>query len=423
MVRELNKIFFVILLALGFSSNTFAAFSNYNSILLGDQSAGMGGAATAVVGDTSAGAFYNPATLARLNGASFSAAVGIYKKFDTVYGEEEDFTKAPLRVNQGFFRSLPASTGNVIRLGEYVFSLSILVPDYDSYKGDLYKKGDNATTLAFIDESLWVGPSLSKELSPTESIGITGYYTARNFIRSSTDLVYESNQKATLFNQEKTITENALVFVLGYYRQLSEKWSMGMTLRPPAMRIAGTATIFESKTRIDIPSSSMTVDSKSDPDKASRVVIPGKATLGFAYQQDSATLWAIDASLYEGVSYIDLEDESIGKRVSKKAVWNVSMGVEKALIQWLKVRMGFFTNFSAHNDPDPTLMQLQEDKVDMLGFSANLVFIAGKRIGYTFGGYYTGGRGKSSQYIQGNYEIVTKTQHVFTMLVGSQLYF
>ncbi|MBN8538659.1 MAG: hypothetical protein J0M15_16540 [Deltaproteobacteria bacterium] len=79
------------------------AFSNYNSILLGDQSAGMGGAASAVVGDTSAAAFYNPATLARLNGASFSAAVGIYKKFDTVYGEEEDFTKAPLRLNQGFY--------------------------------------------------------------------------------------------------------------------------------------------------------------------------------------------------------------------------------------------------------------------------------------------------------------------------------
>lgn len=423
MVHELNKIFFVISIVLSFSCNTFAAFSNYNSILLGDQSAGMGGAATAVVGDTSAAAFYNPATLARLNGASFSAAVGIYKKFDTVYGEEEDFTKAPLRVNQGFFRSLPASTGNVIRLGEYVFSLSILVPDYDSYKGDLYKKGDNATTLAFIDESLWVGPSLSKELSPTESIGITGYYTARNFIRSSTDLVYESNQKATLFNQEKTITENALVFVLGYYRQLSEKWSMGMTFRPPAMRIAGTATVFESKTRIDIPANSMVVESKNDPDKASRVVIPGKMTVGVSYLQDSATLWALDASLYEGVSYIDLEDESIGKRVSKKAVWNVSMGVEKALIQWLKVRLGFFTNFSAHNDPDPTLMQLQEDKVDMLGFSANLVFIAGKRIGYTFGGYYTGGRGKSSQYIQGEYQIITKTQHVFTMLVGSQLYF
>lgn len=417
--KNLYRIFFLI----GISINSFAAYSNYNSILLGDQSAGMGGAATAVVGDTSAAAFYNPATLARLNGASFSAAVGIYKKFDTVYGEEEDFTKAPLRVNQGFFRSLPASTGNVIRLGEYVFGLSILVPDYDSYKGDLYKKGDNATTLAFVDESLWVGPSISKEISPTESMGITAYYTARNFIRSSTDLVYADQNKATLFNQEKTITENALVFVLGYYKQFSEKWSTGLTIRPKAMRISGTATLFQSKTSIDIAANKMLVENKNDPDKASRVVIPGKLTMGVSYVPDRATVWAMDVSLHEGVSYIDLEDELLGKRVSQKAVWNVSLGVEKALIEWLRVRLGLFTNFSSHNDPDPTLMQLQEDKVDMLGFSANLVFMAGKRIGYTFGGYYTGGRGKSSQYIQGNYEVITKTQHVFTMLVGSQLYF
>ncbi|MCK6597531.1 MAG: outer membrane protein transport protein [Bdellovibrionaceae bacterium] len=402
---------------------TTAAYSNYNSILLGDQSAGMGGAATAVVGDTSAAAFYNPATLARLNGASFSAAVGIYKKFDTVYGEEEDFTKAPLRVNQGFFRSLPASTGNVIRLGEYVFGLSILVPDYDSYKGDLLKKGNNATTLAFIDESLWVGPSISKEISNTESIGITAYYTARNFIRSSTDLIYESERKAVLYNQEKTITENSLVFVFGYYKQLSSSWSTGITLRPKAMRIAGTATLFQSKTTIDLDTSLMSVENKNDPDKATRVVIPGKITLGLAYAPDNATTWAMDLSLHEGVSYVDLEDESIGKKVTHKAIWNLSLGLEKALIQWLRVRMGLFTNFSSFGNPDPNLAQLQEDKVDMIGFSANLVFIASKRIGYTFGGYYTGGRGKSSQYIQGNYEVITKTQHVFTMLVGSQLYF
>ncbi|MCB0370087.1 MAG: hypothetical protein KDD45_11850 [Bdellovibrionales bacterium] len=413
--------FISVLLSTAFKAE--AAFSNYNSILLGDQAAGMGGAATAVVGDTSAAAFYNPATLARLNGASFSAAVGIYKKFDTVYGEEEDFTKAPLRVNQGFFRSLPASTGNVVRLGEYVFGLSILVPDYDSYKGDLYKKGDNATTLSYVDESLWVGPSLSQELSPTESIGVTAYYTARNYIRSSTDLVYSSSTQADLYNQEKTITENALAFVFGYYRQINDKWALGASIRPQAIRISGSGTLYEANTIVDTTKGTLTVNSKNEPDKASRVVIPGKLTLGFSYRPDNSEVWAMDVSMYEGVSYIDFEDENIGKRVSNKAIWNASLGVEKSLIQWLKIRMGVFSNLSAHNDPDPSLQQLQEDKVDMVGFSANLVFIASKRIGYTFGGYYTGGRGKSSQYIQGRYEVVTKTQHVFTMLVGSQMYF
>lgn len=401
----------------------WSAFSNYNSILLGDQAAGMAGAATALVGDTSSAAFYNPATLARLNGATFSAAVGIYKKFDTKYGQEDDFTKASLRVNQGFFRSLPASTGNVIRLGDFVFGLSILVPDYDSYKGDLYKKDNNVSNLTFVDESLWVGPSISREISNTESIGITAYYTARNFTQSTTDLLYESTTKASLFSQERTITENALVFVLGYFKQISDEWGVGVSLRPKSMRVAGVATLFESNTQIDTTTNLLSVQNRNDPDKATRVVIPGKVAFGVSYRPNNGSLFSWDISLHEGISYTDLEDEKLGTRISHKAVWNMALGYEKALIEWLKVRMGFFTNFSSHHSPDPSLQQLQQDKVDMMGFSANLVFIAGKRIGYTFGGYYTGGNGFSSQYIQKKYDVVPKTQHVFTMLVGTAFYY
>lgn len=411
----------VLILLLGIKG--WSAFSNYNSILLGDQAAGMGGAATALIGDTSSGAFYNPATLALLNGATFSAAVGIYKKFDTKYGQEDDFTKASLRVNQGFFRSLPASTGNIIRLGDTVFGLSILVPDYDSYKGDLYKKENDVSNLTFVDESLWVGPSISREISDTEAIGITVYYTARNYTRSSTDLSYESTTKASLFTQEKTITENALVFVLGYYNQLAEEWGIGISLRPKAMRIAGVATLFESNTEIDTTSNLLSVQNRNEPDKATRVVIPGKAALGLSYRPDNGTLFTWDLSLHEGISYVDLEEEQLGRQTSHKAIWNFALGYEKSLIEWLKVRLGFFSNFSSHNDPDPNKAQLQEDKVDMMGFSANVVFIAGKRIGYTFGGYYTGGNGRSSQYIQKKYDVISKTQHVFTMLVGTAFYY
>lgn len=403
--------------------HSHAAYSNYNSILLGDQAAGMGGAATALVGDTSSAAFYNPATLARLNGASFSAAVGIYKKFDTKYGEEDDFTKASLRVNQGFFRSLPASTGNVIRLGEYVFSLSIMVPDYDSYKGDLYKKDNNVSNLTYIDESLWVGPGISMELDDKRAIGVTAYYTARNYTRSATDLVYNSANNASIYSEEKTITENALVFVFGYYHQLTKKLGFGLSIRPKGMRISGTGTLFESNTTIDTNSNQLTVQTRNDPDKATRVVIPGKIGLGLSFRPNNAEFWTVDASLHEGISYIDLEDEQVGKRVSHRAIWNYAIGYERALMEWFKVRLGVFTNFSSHNAPDPTLAQLQEEKVDMTGFSANLIFIASKRIGYTFGGYYTGGSGKASQYVQRNYDVIVKTQHVFTMLVGTSFFY
>lgn len=418
------KMFFptlVISLLMGLTG--WGAYSNYNSILLGDQAAGLAGAATALVGDTSSAAFYNPATLARLNGASFSAAVGIYKKFDTKYGAEDDFTKASLRVNQGFFRSLPASTGNVIRVGEFVLGLSILVPDYDSYKGDLYKKDNNVSNLSYVDESLWVGPSVSREISETESIGITAYYTARNFMQSNTDLVYDSSTMATMYTKEKTVTENALVFVLGYFNQINDDWGVGVSLRPKAMRVAGVANLFESNTQIDTTSDVLLVQNRNNPDKATRVVIPGKISVGATYRPDNATLFSWDISLHEGTSYVDLEDEQLGRTVNHRAVYNFSMGYERALVEWLRLRMGFFTNFSSHKEPDVNLTQQQDDKVDMMGFSANVVFIAGKRIGYTFGGYYTGGTGRSSQYIQKKYDIVAKTQHIFTMLVGTAFYY
>src|SRR5690606_11686754 len=135
--------------------------------------AGMGGAGTALVGDVAASPYYNPATLGFLEASAFSAAVGVYKKFDTLYGEEEDFTAAPLRVNQGFFRSLPSSVGSALKFEDWILALSIVVPDYDNFKGDLYNRNQSVTTLSFIDESLWVGGSISKKTSESEALGLT----------------------------------------------------------------------------------------------------------------------------------------------------------------------------------------------------------------------------------------------------------
>ena len=173
------------------AQSSLAAYSNYNSILIGDQAAGMGGAYTAMAEDAAAQPWYNPATLAFLKGESFSAAVGIYKKFDTTYGSSEDFTKASLRVNQGFFRALPSSTGSVVRfkefLPDYTLALSIIVPEYESFKGDIHNTSDNISTLTLSDESLWVGASLSKKISVNEGMGLSLYYTARSMVKTVSD--------------------------------------------------------------------------------------------------------------------------------------------------------------------------------------------------------------------------------------------
>lgn len=403
--------------------SSWAAFSNYNSILIGDLAAGMGGAATAVPGDVSSASFYNPSTLAHLPGSAFSANVGIYKKFDTVYGGNQDLVQAPLRVNQGFFRSLPASTGNVLEINGYKLGLSIVVPDYDTFKGELNKTTDNVSTLNYVDESLWVGLSAAKELDADRSWGVSVYYTARNFSQTINDRSSPSAQRSIIYNKEKNITENALISVLGYYQRLNPDWSWGVSFRTPGVRVAGQATINETTTTMDTTGPTLTKDEGLIPTLGAPARIPAKLSLGLSYRPNDQWLWAFDTHFYEGLSYDDVDTAQYATRVNNRALANFSFGAQWSWYEWLKIRSGLFTNFSSHPDPDPSLAKSQEDRVDMLGFSANVVFIAKNKVGYTFGGYYTGGNGRSIQRMDQNFRIVTKSQHVFTMLVGSHFNF
>lgn len=401
------------------AQNAQAAFSNYNSILIGDQAAGMGGAYTAMTSDASALAYYNPSGLAFLEGHSFSAAVGIYKKFDTTFGKEEDLTKAPLRINQGFFRAIPSSTGSVIRRGDYTLALSIVVPDYDNYKGDLQANTSNTTTLSYVDESLWVGGAIAKKISESESLGLTMYYTARSYTRSLNDRSFPSPTEAVLFNSEKNLSENAIVAILGYHLKMNDRWDFGASVRTPNLTVKGSGSYFSSK----VETSPYSATSTELPDEKTNVNIPGKLAIGLAYHQTDDLAISADASLYQGMEYDDFNDPAIATHWRIKPIWNVSVGAEKRVLPWLRVRAGVFTNFSSLSDPNPNLSASQADKIDQVGFSANLAFTSGDKIDYTFGGYYTGGRGKSLQQINQTTEEVVVTQHVFTMLVGTAFSF
>lgn len=412
----------LVLIILLFTSHVWAGFSNYNSIIIGDQAAGMGGAYTAKTGDASACAFYNPATLALLKGNSFSAAVGIYKKFHTNYGTEDDFTKAALSVNQGFFRSIPSSTGSVIRYGEWTAALSILVPEYDWFKGELKSTDTNQATLNFVDESLWVGGAVGRKISRKESIGLTLYYTARNFSSTAVDNQFPSAQEAYLYNEEKNITHNAVVAILGYHYQWSPYWSWGVSYRFPSFQVAGSGSYFLNRVNVNMNTSTFNRDGSVSDEKVSvKQVIPGKFSIGIGYEKPHLISVAADLSYYGSAKFSDME-EDYAEVVEHKAIVNAALGAELYVNSWLRLRGGGFTNLSSQKAPDASLQRRQPDHVDQLGFSSTFAVIS-NGITYTFGGYYTGGRGESIQRIDGNYELIKKTQQVFTMLVGTSFAF
>ena len=394
-----------------------AAYSNYNSVLIGERAAGLAGAFTALTGDVAATPFYNPAGTVLMKGSSLSAAVNVYNKYESVIGNVGDFNESPQRLNRGYFRSLPSSSGTVLHFGSFAIGLSILVPDYDFYSGQLKGTTDDTAFLSNVDESLWVGSTFSTRLTEIDSAGVSLYYTARNLSRSTSDrLLTNGGTAAVITSEEKNITANSVVSVFGYQRRLSDTWVFGASYRPPSLPIAGEGTYYKSIT--DTNPYTSTVINRSNLRALTK--IPARLGLGLAREIKGRNTLSIDMHAYEGLSYRDLPELPEGAdQVDHKSVVNFSIGYEEELDESFRLRFGFFTNRSSHPPPDVAAGVRQGDHVEMEGFSANLNLKTKEGTSFTFGGYYTAGRGYSTQIVGNQLTVVPKTSQVFTMLIAT----
>ncbi len=401
-----------------FAVKVFAGFGNYNNVLIGDLAAGMGGASVAVTEDASALPWYNPAGLSELKSLSYSSAVGQYKKFDTRFSNEE-ITKAGLRANQGFFKSVPSSTASITRFSEFLSSyavgLSILVPQYDVLKTDIVSTESQTSNVNSIDESLWVGFTAGKTISERESMGFSLYYVARSFSRSILDR-QQSGSDVLSYIEEKNYTQNGLSLIVGYINKLNPEVKIGVSFRGPFIPIASNA----SASSFFVDSANNIYESKNFANKSADLRIPTKLLVGMSYEPSEKWLWAADLSLYGKTSYRDvsIEDEILSEKIQHQDLLNVAIGGEYRWKSYLKLRGGVFSNLSSHPDPVASQSKGQADRVDQLGWSANVAFLRGN-IQYTFGGYYNGGRGRSIQRVGQQYLTYPKSHQEFTMLVGA----
>lgn len=411
------RLLLLCIIGLFFSQGAQSAYSNYNSVLLGEKAAGMGGAFTAISGDATASPFYNPATTVLMEGSSLSATVNVYNKYDTSFGEARDFTAGAERINRGFFRSLPASSSTIFDFESFAVGVSILVPDYDFFSGSIKNTNDVSSNISSIDESLWAGGTFSAKLTAQDSVGLSVYYTARNLSRSVSDRIETgAGTGATITSEEKNLTANSVVGIFGYHRKMGRNWLFGISYRPPSLPIAGEASFYRSTT-VTNPYSSTVVEANQ-----TRVLtkVPAKLAIGFARENPGYNTVSFDLQLYSGQSYMDLPEMQQGSDdLTFREVMNFSIGYEQILKEWLSLRLGYFTNRSAHPMPSPAPTLRQGDHIDMHGFSANLKIDTAQKTFFTFGGYYTGGRGYSTHLIGGNLARVRKSQQVFTMLVSS----
>lgn len=391
---------------------SLAAFANYNSILIGERAAGMGGAYTALSGDPSACSFYNPANLARMEGTTLSAAINVYNKYETRFGDDDDFASAPLRVHQGSFIPVPTSSGSVYTFRNFAFGLSILVPDFQTYNGEVRSLGENVSLLNIEDKSLWVGGTIALNFTENLSLGLTMYYTSRNYSRSVVDRV-EQGQVTRLTNIEKTLTNNSLIYVLGTAYQISPRWKLGFSHRFSSLEISGHGTYFSTHVATDGG-----LEGSNRNRLLSETRVPSKTTVGLAYEKENDQTWSLDVSYYGSEDYFDLEG-IYGDRIINKPIINLNIGGEYYVKEWLSFRGGIYTNFSSAPHISEFANSWQQERINMWGFSANIAIFTSPNSSITLGGYYTGGKGHSTQYISEKIERITTSSQTFTLLVGT----
>ncbi|MBK7891160.1 MAG: hypothetical protein IPJ84_10040 [Bdellovibrionales bacterium] len=345
-------------------------------------------------------------------------------------------------MNQGFFRGVPSASGSVFTnvlaershfadVGQLLrstlgaekinASFSIVVPDHDSFSGEIRSTASGVSLLTMVDESLWVGGGLGFRTSESESYGLSLYYTARNYSRTVRERLLAGGTDATVMSEEKNILGNSIVGILGYQWKADastedNEWRFGVSLRPPSLQINGTGSYFQSILKT-APFSSTSVNRPNVP---TLTEIPAKLTIGTAWIHRERLTVSFDVSLYDQTSYDDMTETDVQRdSVRHKRMFNLNLGTEAKLNPWLQVRLGAYTNFSSHPEPDAFPATRQAESIDQAGFSANLAIQSNENFRFTFGGYYTGGRGQSVQTLDQTLTRVSKSQQVFTMLIGT----
>lgn len=399
-----------------------AAFSNHNSVLLGDRAAGMGAAFTAVTGDPAAVIYYNPANMALMKGSSLSASVNVYHKYDSSFGEANSFEDTAKRINQGSFKSIPASSGSILSYGHFAVGLSIVVPDYNFFIGELRNDNDNVSTLQMLDQSLWVGVGFGKNWTERTSWGLSVYYTALDAQLNARD--QSSLNGATDTRQwveERSLTNNSLLYILGLSHQWNDRFRLGISYRLRPIEISGTGSYYSSQ-----------LDTTGPNDAATQVFekaintdqdIPTRLALGIAYQAGKAHLLSVDLVRYGSGSFVDFPGKSFARQTRYRTTHNLHLGYEYEVNSMMRLRSGIFTNRSAHYRPSDSTNVWEPEQVDMWGFSANAAIFTEENVSFTFGGYYTGGEGVAKQFIDGSYQVISAQRAVFSMLVSSAFFF
>ena len=340
----------------------------------------MGGAYSAISDDVS-GTYYNPAGTAFAQNSYYSINASSYNetKVDhkNLFGPGQNYS----RKSRNY---LPNFIGFIKKAGKWTYGFSVLNPINQSFDQSdritlpLYRRNISQLDISFTEENfrLLAGPSISYLLTDKLGIGLTTYYmydSNRTIVNGNENQF--NNNVTTVIEQNRRRT-SGIIPVLGLQYMLTEKLSLGLSLR----RIYVTGGNVSYRTNVTTAGrtggpSSLIVQSTEDGGALANAFgltilspatyqIPQVSEVRFGWAYFSSKKFTISSDLIYTSGYkMKIQNNTYDTRLGvigisdpyandlrRNQTLNYSIGIEYFILDNIVLRFGHFTNKSNNHE-------------------------------------------------------------------------
>lgn len=381
----------------------FASWFNYNSFLIGERAAGMGGAYTAISDDPS-GIYYNPAGVAFSRGAEMNVSTtGYYLEEVQIHSvagiPNYQYEGKNTDIINGFF----GLTNKVELWGrEFYIGLGVYIPDNTNVYTKIninspsYYQNILVQKLSIIERETGKEANyqllLAHKILEYLGLGLSlGVFSIQEDTLVSTDLLLGPEQVYSSYINSSSFTTSSLAINgininLGSLIKISPNIAFGLAInfKVPIYQYYSkqnkSSLLFVDSNgvpRKDVTFEEYTDRVETTESKSFIKLLPTKFSLGLSYFLASNWLISSDFYYYTGMhSEID--------EFSSKAIYNYAVGSEFSLFENLKIRVGHFTNNWAEEDSNETSFK----NFDLLGFSTGISYTSENKKSLSLTGVY-----------------------------------
>lgn len=233
--------------------------TNYDSQLIGERAAGMGGAFTALADDGSA-LFYNPAGFARIRRAGISLAANTYGYFSAVEAGAYRDADSSVDIERSGSLTVPNSLVYILPLGEpgglqHTVALGVLVPTAYAWEGAQNTSLEESRIEAFdredsfdsIEETTYLaGPAYALSIGDLHlGASLLFAWSSGRTLEQLTSAYAEDD--GYVFKEQSFTASNTsylgLTGDLGALWQATSSWSVGLKIGLPAARLWSDALV------------------------------------------------------------------------------------------------------------------------------------------------------------------------------------